>query len=106
MRGRARDYSSRHTNTTWVNAIKCHWLSGKQGVWSVNFLAWLFLLESPTNPLLKIADIAAISKGVKKRAADAIVVIDNTMNPYLPLNPHKLSQGTSITPNSTHGSTQ
>ncbi|KAJ7510400.1 cystathionine beta-lyase [Mycena galericulata] len=44
----------------------------------------MVLLESPTNPLLKIADIAAISKDVKERAPDAIVVVDNTMmSPYL-----------------------
>ncbi|KAK1219383.1 cystathionine beta-lyase [Marasmius sp. AFHP31] len=44
----------------------------------------MVLLESPTNPLLKIADIAFISKEVKERAPDAIVVVDNTMmSPYL-----------------------
>ncbi|KAJ7650706.1 Cys/Met metabolism PLP-dependent enzyme-domain-containing protein [Roridomyces roridus] len=44
----------------------------------------MVLLESPTNPLLKVADIAAISKDVKERAPDAIVVVDNTMmSPYL-----------------------
>ncbi|KAJ6570174.1 Cys/Met metabolism PLP-dependent enzyme-domain-containing protein [Mycena vulgaris] len=44
----------------------------------------MVLLESPTNPLLKIADIAAISKDVKERAPDAIIVVDNTMmSPYL-----------------------
>ncbi|KAJ8072243.1 cystathionine beta-lyase [Marasmius tenuissimus] len=44
----------------------------------------MVLLESPTNPLLKIADIALISKEVKERAPDAIVVVDNTMmSPYL-----------------------
>ena len=44
----------------------------------------LVLLESPTNPLLKIVDLAAISKDVKERAPNAIVVVDNTMmSPYL-----------------------
>ncbi|KAJ7116398.1 cystathionine beta-lyase [Mycena epipterygia] len=44
----------------------------------------MVLLESPTNPLLKIADIAAIAKDVKEQAPDAIVVVDNTMmSPYL-----------------------
>ncbi|KAK7032850.1 cystathionine beta-lyase [Favolaschia claudopus] len=44
----------------------------------------MVLLESPTNPLLKIVDIAAISKDVKERAPNAIVVVDNTMmSPYL-----------------------
>lgn len=44
----------------------------------------MVLLESPTNPLLKIADLALISKEVKERAPSAIVVVDNTMmSPYL-----------------------
>ncbi|KAF9484332.1 cystathionine beta-lyase [Pholiota conissans] len=44
----------------------------------------MVLLESPTNPLLKIADLATISKQVKERAPNAIVVVDNTMmSPYL-----------------------
>jgi cystathionine beta-lyase/mevalonate kinase len=44
----------------------------------------MVLLESPTNPLLKIVDLATISKDVKEGAPDAIVVVDNTMmSPYL-----------------------
>jgi len=44
----------------------------------------MVLLESPTNPLLKIVDIAKISAQVKERAPDAVVVVDNTMmSPYL-----------------------
>jgi cystathionine beta-lyase/cystathionine gamma-synthase len=44
----------------------------------------MVLLESPTNPLLKIADIAKISAQVKERSPDAVVVVDNTMmSPYL-----------------------
>lgn len=44
----------------------------------------MVLLESPTNPLLKIADLATISRQVKERAPNAIVVVDNTMmSPYL-----------------------
>ena len=44
----------------------------------------MVLLESPTNPLLKVVDIAAISKDVKENAPDAIMVVDNTMmSPYL-----------------------
>jgi len=49
----------------------------------------MVLLESPTNPLLKIADIAEISAKVKAAAPGAIIVVDNTMmSPYLqrPLN--------------------
>ncbi|KAK2460918.1 hypothetical protein APHAL10511_007388 [Amanita phalloides] len=44
----------------------------------------MVLLESPTNPLLKIVDLATISKDAKERAPNAVVVVDNTMmSPYL-----------------------
>jgi len=44
----------------------------------------MVLLESPTNPLLKIADIAHISSTVKAASPSALVVVDNTMmSPYL-----------------------
>ncbi|PPQ70044.1 hypothetical protein CVT26_013368 [Gymnopilus dilepis] len=50
----------------------------------INEKTAMVLLESPTNPLLKIADLATISKDVKERAPDAVVVVDNTMmSPYL-----------------------
>jgi cystathionine beta-lyase len=44
----------------------------------------LVLLESPTNPLLKIADIAQLAAIVTAAAPNALVVVDNTMmSPYL-----------------------
>ncbi|EMD34086.1 CsMn27 [Gelatoporia subvermispora B] len=44
----------------------------------------MILLETPTNPLLKIVDIARISAMVKERCEDAVIVVDNTMmSPYL-----------------------
>ncbi|KAI7875736.1 cystathionine beta-lyase [Mucor mucedo] len=44
----------------------------------------LVLLESPTNPLIKISDIPTISKYVHERCPNALVVVDNTMmSPYL-----------------------
>ncbi|CAG8614804.1 496_t:CDS:2, partial [Acaulospora colombiana] len=44
----------------------------------------MVLLESPTNPLLKIADIELIATYVHRIAPDALVVVDNTMmSPYL-----------------------
>ena len=44
----------------------------------------MVLLESPTNPLLKICDIARISALVKEKCEDAVIVVDNTMmSPYL-----------------------
>lgn len=44
----------------------------------------LVLLESPTNPLLQIADIQAISALVHEHVPEAVVVVDNTMmSPYL-----------------------
>ncbi|KAF9363182.1 cystathionine beta-lyase [Mortierella sp. NVP85] len=44
----------------------------------------LVLLETPTNPLIKIADIPRISEIVHERCPTALVVVDNTMmSPYL-----------------------
>ncbi len=44
----------------------------------------MVLLESPTNPLLKIADIALICSTVKAASPSALIVVDNTMmSPYL-----------------------
>jgi cystathionine beta-lyase/cystathionine gamma-synthase len=44
-------------------------------------LAWI---ETPTNPLLKIADIEAISQLAKDNRPDTIVAVDNTFaSPYL-----------------------
>ncbi|RUS23307.1 cystathionine beta-lyase [Endogone sp. FLAS-F59071] len=44
----------------------------------------LVLLETPTNPLIKIADIPTISRLVHERCPNALVVVDNTMmSPYL-----------------------
>lgn len=44
----------------------------------------MVLIESPTNPLLKIADIRAICSAVKSASPDCLVVVDNTMmSPYL-----------------------
>ena len=44
----------------------------------------MVLLETPTNPLLQIADIAAIAAMVHEHRPDALVVVDNTMmSPYL-----------------------
>lgn len=49
-------------------------------------LVWI---ETPTNPLMKIADIAVISSAVKETNLDILVAVDNTFaTPYLqqPLN--------------------
>jgi cystathionine beta-lyase/cystathionine gamma-synthase len=44
----------------------------------------MVLLESPTNPLLKIADLELIANYIHRNAPDALVVVDNTMmSPYL-----------------------
>ncbi|KAL4716822.1 hypothetical protein ACJJTC_012633 [Scirpophaga incertulas] len=41
-------------------------------------------LETPTNPLLKVVDIAAVVQTARKRRADILVVVDNTfLTPYL-----------------------
>ncbi|PWN35812.1 cystathionine beta-l [Meira miltonrushii] len=44
----------------------------------------MVLLETPTNPLLKICDLERCARAAKKYAPDAWVVVDNTMmSPYL-----------------------
>ncbi|MCX6054659.1 MAG: cystathionine gamma-synthase [Chloroflexi bacterium] len=44
-------------------------------------LVWI---ETPTNPLLKIADIAEISKRVKAHSPETLIAVDNTFaSPYL-----------------------
>ncbi|SCZ87567.1 BZ3500_MvSof-1268-A1-R1_Chr2-2g05033 [Microbotryum saponariae] len=44
----------------------------------------MVLLETPTNPLLQIVDIAAIAQLVRRYKPDAVIVVDNTMmSPYL-----------------------
>ncbi|KAJ1929165.1 cystathionine beta-lyase [Tieghemiomyces parasiticus] len=44
----------------------------------------MVLLETPTNPLIKIADIPTIADLVHAQCPDALVVVDNTMmSPYL-----------------------
>lgn len=53
----------------------------KGGLRPTTRLVWL---ETPTNPLLKIADIAAISRLVKQRSSQIYVAVDNTFaSPYL-----------------------
>jgi len=44
----------------------------------------LIWLETPTNPLMKIADIEEITKAVKAKNSDILVAVDNTFaTPYL-----------------------
>lgn len=50
----------------------------------------LVLLETPTNPLIKIADISSIADIAHKKNPEVLVAVDNTMlSPYL-LNPLEL----------------
>lgn len=44
----------------------------------------MVLLETPTNPLLKICDLERCARAAKRYAPEALVVVDNTMmSPYL-----------------------
>ncbi|KAL0954656.1 hypothetical protein HGRIS_003607 [Hohenbuehelia grisea] len=64
-----------HVDTTNPESLRPHLHATKTA---------MVLLESPTNPLLKIADLALLSKEVKEKAPNAVVVVDNTMmSPYL-----------------------
>ncbi|KAH6564064.1 hypothetical protein BASA50_006979 [Batrachochytrium salamandrivorans] len=64
-----------HTDTTQISSIKS--LLNPS-------LTRLVLLETPTNPLIKIANIPEIAKLVHDTCPNALVVVDNTMmSPYL-----------------------
>lgn len=64
-----------HVDTTEPTSVLPHLNPGKTA---------MVLLETPTNPLLKIVDIARISALVKEKCPDATIVVDNTMmSPYL-----------------------
>ena len=44
----------------------------------------MILLETPTNPCLKVCDLERCARAAKRWAPDAVVVVDNTMmSPYL-----------------------
>ncbi|KAI8986526.1 cystathionine beta-lyase [Pilobolus umbonatus] len=72
--GKSQNVKTHHIDTTKSDSI-LPYLSDKTR---------LVLLESPTNPLIKITDIRTISKHVHERCPNALVVVDNTMmSPYL-----------------------
>lgn len=63
-----------HIDTTNVEAVKPF----------LNENTALVLLETPTNPLIKIVDIPLISRLTHEKCPRGIVVVDNTMlSPYL-----------------------
>ena len=63
-----------HVDTTNVDAVKPF----------LNENTALVLLETPTNPLIKIVDIPSISRLTHETCPRGIVVVDNTMlSPYL-----------------------
>ncbi|KAK9468697.1 Cys/Met metabolism PLP-dependent enzyme-domain-containing protein [Lipomyces arxii] len=66
-----------HVDTTKVDAVKS----------KVNSRTALVLLESPTNPLIKICDIPTVTKFVKATVPEAIVAVDNTMLSPMAQNP-------------------
>jgi cystathionine beta-lyase len=50
----------------------------------------MVLLETPTNPLIKIVDLPSITRIVHQNSPNCLVVVDNTMmSPYL-MNPLQL----------------
>jgi Cys/Met metabolism PLP-dependent enzyme len=63
-----------HVDTTRVEALVPY----------LNEKTTLVLLETPTNPLIKIVDIPAISRLTHDKCPNGVVVVDNTMlSPYL-----------------------
>ncbi|KAF9154511.1 cystathionine beta-lyase [Linnemannia schmuckeri] len=69
------------------NNVKTHHIDTTDSETIIPYLSEktrLVLLETPTNPLMKIADIPRISEIVHERCPNALVVVDNTMmSPYL-----------------------
>ena len=64
----------KHVDTTNLEAVTA----------ALNEKTTMVLLETPTNPLIKIADIAGIASAAHAANSDAIVAVDNTMmSPYL-----------------------
>ncbi|KAG0172867.1 cystathionine beta-lyase [Apophysomyces sp. BC1034] len=63
-----------HVDTTIAESVLPH----------LNSKTRLVLLETPSNPLIKISDIPTIANYVHQKCPDALVVVDNTMmSPYL-----------------------
>ncbi|KAF9939914.1 cystathionine beta-lyase [Mortierella antarctica] len=69
------------------NNVKTHHIDTTDSETIIPYLSEktrLVLLETPTNPLMKIADIPRISEIVHERCPNALIVVDNTMmSPYL-----------------------
>jgi cystathionine beta-lyase len=68
------DIKVHHVDTTNLEVVKA----------AVNEKTTMVLLETPTNPLIKIVDIAGIAAAAHAANPKAIVAVDNTMlSPYL-----------------------
>jgi cystathionine beta-lyase len=67
----------RHVDTTNVETVRA----------AVSNKTAMVLLETPTNPLIKIVDLATISKHVHEINSKALVVVDNTMLSPMLCNP-------------------
>ncbi len=51
-------------------------------------------IESPSNPLLKVVDIAAVVAAAKQTSPDILVVVDNTfMSPYFQVSQDEFRKG-------------
>lgn len=94
-RGRLRFRTADVTDTAGALAVCAEMVqtpgrpSGSAGDFGAGGLLWL---ESPTNPLLAIADLAALSAGAHDLGMD--VVVDNTFSS--PLTQHPLSLGADV----------
>ncbi|RKP05981.1 cystathionine beta-lyase [Thamnocephalis sphaerospora] len=69
------DIHTHHVDTTDPTAIEAKLSAGP---------IRMVLLETPTNPMIRIADVQRIAAMVHERCPNALVVVDNTMmSPYL-----------------------
>lgn len=78
------DIVVRHIDTTDVATVRS----------CVNPRTRMVLLESPTNPLIKICDIQAVCQAVHELSDRALVVVDNTM--MSPINMRPLELGADV----------
>lgn len=74
-----------HIDTTDVEAVKR----------TLNPKTRMVLLESPTNPLIKICDVQAVATATHETTPECLVVVDNTM--MSPINMQPLDLGADIT---------
>ncbi len=84
IRKRSAGYAIEYVDLTDLDALREALTAETRMIW----------IETPTNPMLKIVDIAAITKAAKTVSADILVAVDNTF--ATPFNQKPLTLGADI----------